>query len=165
MELTEAFSNYLLIRIEHQTLRLCVFYCLVFNFHTTFYASFKQPPIKDIYYSPLLFDTLQVSRSARPQRADNVSGLVTDGSCMRCQLCVSQLYQNKKLGAQLQLAVTAWWGIKTKEWVVRLLLGYCLHDGKYVTPALASPIKHHADLTARCLRRIIEERTQALIHY
>lgn len=52
--------------------------------------------------------TSGVFESAQPSKhVDNVGGFITDGSCMCCQLCVSQLYQNKKLGPQLQRAVTA----------------------------------------------------------
>lgn len=64
---------------------------------------------KDAHFAALLFDTLQVSlKPAQPKKhVDNVGSFITDGSCVCCQLCVSQLYQNKKLGPQLRLAVTS----------------------------------------------------------
>lgn len=99
-----------------------------------------------VWYTSGVFESVQPD-----EHVDNVGGFITDGSCMCCQLCVSQLYQNMKLGPKLQRAVTAWWGIKTTEQDVRLkltLLWYCLHDMKYITPAFASLIKYRTDRTS-----------------
>lgn len=62
--------------------------------------------VKDrwIFVCAFCLTHFQVSRPSK--HVDNVDGLVTDGSCVCCQLCVSRLYQNKKLGPQLRLAVT-----------------------------------------------------------
>lgn len=140
---------------SHRHIRRGYILCVVSSFHIPFYLRwwfscyFNASLKRCLFFGAFVRYTSGVSESARPNKhVDNVGGFITDGSCMCCQPCVSQLYQNKKLAPQLRLAVTAWWGIKTTERVVRLkltLLRYCLHDMKYMTPAFASPIKHRAD--------------------
>lgn len=84
-------------RIKHHA------FIAVYSFHLgrIYAALFKD---RWLFVCAFCLTHFQVSRPSK--HVDNVDGLVTDGSCVCCQLCVSQLYQNKKLGPQLRLAVT-----------------------------------------------------------